>query len=132
MWIGVICVITKRNLKAKLKEIDLEDSFPHQDIENLFETISLSKSNQFKEDLHEYELLIAGSRSYFTSKSLFRPRLPVYQKKQLRYSFFEMYPSYQIIVPHLEQAPRLKKELAVFESARILILQLLKTNDGEE
>lgn len=66
-------MVSERNLEEQLRELDLEESFPHQDIEDLFKAISLGDSDQFKEDLHEYELLIAGSRSYFTSKSLFRP-----------------------------------------------------------
>lgn len=125
-------MVSKRNLVEHLKELDLEESFPHQDIEDLFEAISLGDSDQFKEDLHVYQLLIAGSRSYFLSKNLFQPKLPDYQKNLLRYSFFEMYPSYHILVAHLEQAPRLKNELAVFESARVLMLRLIKTSNGVE
>lgn len=125
-------LVTKKILKSQLRELDLEDSFPYEDIENLFKLIPLGDSNQFMEDLHEYQLLIAGSRSYFLSKYIFRQKLPQQQKHLLRYSFFEMYPKYRVLVPHLDQALRLKKELAVFESARVLMLQLIKTSHGEE
>lgn len=128
---GVMNIVTKKDFEAQLRALDLEDCFPHEDIENLFNFMPLCDSDQFMEDLHEYQLLIAGSRSYLLSKNIFRQKLPEYQKSLLRQSFFEMYPKYQVLVPHLEQALCLKKELAVFESARLLMLQYVKISHGE-
>jgi hypothetical protein len=107
----------------KLYEHKLQNPFPYEDIYRIQEDFrsKLNKEDCLTGDLNNYCMNISGSISYVLAKK----RVPSIQKALLYKDFFETYQQYQFLKDELEKYPDFFEELANFESARRLLIQVI-------
>jgi hypothetical protein len=114
-----------KDIIKKLKELDMQKKFPHEDIHSIQEKHkekfpTPEEENNLFEDFDNYQSLINGSLSYVIDGR----KIPQYQKQYLDQDFFSSYPKYNFLKEELEYYPNLKRELKVYETTREILAKL--------
>ncbi|TRZ38010.1 hypothetical protein CEQ21_21600 [Niallia circulans] len=120
--IGEVCKEKYPNTIKQMLQLSLRNPFPYQDLSKIQQDFKkqFSKEDCLNGELNTYWMMISSSLNFLLKgKSIsIAPKSIAW----LKMSFFDIFPQYQFLEPHLEKYPYLYKEYVHFNNARFFIL----------